>query len=246
MGSANSRQSRDSALTKKEMERMQRRSGSRCASTPSNRQSKSDPADDKEPKARLYVTALRYLVIYFPAFPARNRHENLNKGVPRSCAAHRLAALANPAQREPTPIKPSDLFACFAVEVSQPFHNPSCPCRFARLANGTGKVAIADMLQLPELSGNVLMEPILRLFDGDRDGYLTEAEVCRAVQKLGELQQAGADPCQGKTPRACLTLCTTSEANTLPVPETGSSCFTQAKLIGRLKGCRRSQMHIHA
>ena len=53
------------------------------------------------------------------------------------------------------------------------------------------------MLQLPELSGNVLMEPILRLFDGDRDGYLTEAEVCRAVRKLGELQQEGADPCQG-------------------------------------------------
>ena len=55
------------------------------------------------------------------------------------------------------------------------------------------------MLQLPELSGNVLMEPILRLFDGDRDGYLIEAEVCRAVQKLGELQQEGADPCQGGT-----------------------------------------------
>ncbi|CAK0783838.1 hypothetical protein CVIRNUC_007038 [Coccomyxa viridis] len=68
--------------------------------------------------------------------------------------------------------------------------------RFARLANGGGKVAIADMLQLPELSGNVLMEPILRLFDGDRDGYLTEVEVCRAVRKLGELQQEGADPCQ--------------------------------------------------
>ena len=54
------------------------------------------------------------------------------------------------------------------------------------------------MLQLPELSGNVLMEPILRLFDGDRDGYLTEMEVCRAVQKLSELQQEGADPCQGQ------------------------------------------------
>ena len=88
---------------------------------------------------------------------------------------------------------------CIAVKVSQPFHSSSCPCRFARLANGSGKVAIADMLQLPELSGNVLMEPILRLFDGDRDGYLTEAEVCRAVRKLGELQQEGADPCQGGT-----------------------------------------------
>lgn len=58
-------------------------------------------------------------------------------------------------------------------------------------------MAIADMLQLPELSGNVLMEPILRLFDGDRDGYLTEAELIKAVQRLGELQQPDADPCLG-------------------------------------------------
>ena len=80
-------------------------------------------------------------------------------------------------------------------------------CRFARLANGGSKVAIADMLQLPELSGNVLMEQILRLFDGDRDGYLTEAELIRAVQKLGELQQPGADPCQSETHACFLHLC---------------------------------------
>ncbi|CAL5222595.1 g4986 [Coccomyxa viridis] len=67
--------------------------------------------------------------------------------------------------------------------------------RIARLANGGSTVAIADMLQLPELSGNVLMEPILRLFDGDRDGNLTEAELIKAVQRLGELQQPDADPC---------------------------------------------------
>lgn len=60
-------------------------------------------------------------------------------------------------------------------------------------------MAIADMLQLPELSGNVLMEPILRLFDGDRDGNLTEAELIKAVQRLGELQQPDADPCLGET-----------------------------------------------
>ena len=36
MGSGNSRQSKNSALTKKEVERMQRRSGFRCAATPTN------------------------------------------------------------------------------------------------------------------------------------------------------------------------------------------------------------------
>ena len=92
------------------------------------------------------------------------------------------------------------IYILHCYEVQSAINTPSCPCRFARLANGGGKVAIADMLQLPELSGNVLMEPILRLFDGDRDGYLTEVEVCRAVRKLGELQQEGADPCQGGIP----------------------------------------------
>lgn len=86
---------------------------------------------------------------------------------------------------------------------SNPFHHilGSCsthPCRFARLANGGSKVAIADMLQLPELSGNVLMEQILRLFDGDKDGYLSEKELIKAVQRLGELQQPDADPCQSE------------------------------------------------
>ncbi len=54
------------------------------------------------------------------------------------------------------------------------------------------------MLQLPELSGNVLMEQILRLFDGDKDGYLSEKELIKAVQRLGELQQPDADPCQSE------------------------------------------------
>lgn len=43
------------------------------------------------------------------------------------------------------------------------------------------------------------MEQILQLFDGDRDGYLSESDLVRAVQKLGELQQPDADPCQGET-----------------------------------------------
>ena len=83
------------------------------------------------------------------------------------------------------------------MHVELPYHYKHI-CRISRLANGGSKVAIADMLQLPELSGNMLMEPILRLFDGDRDGYLTEAELVRAVQRLGELQQPDADPCIGE------------------------------------------------
>jgi hypothetical protein len=35
------------------------------------------------------------------------------------------------------------------------------------------------------------------MFDGDKDGYLSESDLVGAVQKLGELQQPDADPCQG-------------------------------------------------
>ena len=82
------------------------------------------------------------------------------------------------------------------------------------------------MLQLPELSGNVLMEQILRLFDGDKDGYLSEKELIKAVQRLGELQQPDADPCQSEKRSFQLLKLTTLWKNYTTCPVMASECGT--------------------
>lgn len=172
MGGANSHHSSNSVLTKKELERMQRRLRQSHVSL-----SSSCPAAKLNTSVRLYLR-----------FPNRT---SCNIVLP-------LAYLG----------RSTALEGCTEVHHAGNMQSPGsfskactpceCTCRIARLANGGSKVAIADMLQLPELSGNVLMEPILRLFDGDRDGFLTEAELIRAVQRLGELQQPDADQCLGE------------------------------------------------
>ena len=82
------------------------------------------------------------------------------------------------------------------------------------------------MLQLPELSGNVLMEQILRLFDGDKNGYLSEKELIKAVQRLGELQQPDADPCQSEKRSLQLLKLTTPLNNYSICPVMACKCGT--------------------
>jgi hypothetical protein len=76
--------------------------------------------------------------------------------------------------------------------------NSKFPCRFSRLASG-GKVAVADLRSLPELSGNVMIPRIFDLYDTDRDGYLTQEDFMNAVGKLGQLY-SGDDRASCKTP----------------------------------------------
>lgn len=59
-------------------------------------------------------------------------------------------------------------------------------CRFSRLANGSNKVAVADLQSLPELSGNVFIPCIFQMY-ADRQGYLSLKEFTSAVEKLGQL-----------------------------------------------------------
>ena len=75
------------------------------------------------------------------------------------------------------------------------------------------------------------MEQILQLFDGDRDGYLSESDLVRAVQKLGELQQPDADPCQGETQALSASLLSCADSRcllTLQQQPHSLPCFTCA------------------
>ncbi|BDA41452.1 probable calcineurin subunit B [Coccomyxa sp. Obi] len=58
--------------------------------------------------------------------------------------------------------------------------------RFSRLANGGNKVSIADLLELPELSGNVFIPSIFQMY-ASRDGYLSLQDFTSAIEKLGQL-----------------------------------------------------------
>lgn len=61
-----------------------------------------------------------------------------------------------------------------------------CSCRFSRLANGSNKVSVADLLELPELSGNVFIPSIFQMY-ASRDGYLSLQDFTSAIEKLGQL-----------------------------------------------------------
>ena len=61
-------------------------------------------------------------------------------------------------------------------------------CRFQRLANSSGKVALADFQLLPELQGSLFAPRIFQLFDADADGALDQQEFTAAVEALGRLQ----------------------------------------------------------
>ncbi|CAL8461818.1 g1349 [Coccomyxa elongata] len=58
--------------------------------------------------------------------------------------------------------------------------------RFSRLANSSNKVSIADLLELPELSGNVFI-PMIFQMHASRDGNLSLQDFTTAIKMLGQL-----------------------------------------------------------
>ena len=75
----------------------------------------------------------------------------------------------------------------------------STTCRFQRLANSSGKMALDDFQTLPELQGNLLTPRIFQLFDANGDGYLDKEEFSQAIEQLGR-------PCTEKEKAACALL----------------------------------------
>ncbi len=59
-------------------------------------------------------------------------------------------------------------------------------CRFSRLANGSGKVSIADLEQNADLSGNVFIPCIFSMY-ADSKGFLSQKDFTSAIERLGQL-----------------------------------------------------------
>ncbi|EIE25203.1 EF-hand [Coccomyxa subellipsoidea C-169] len=58
--------------------------------------------------------------------------------------------------------------------------------RFSRLANGSGKVSIADLEQNADLSGNVFIPCIFGMY-ADSKGFLSQKDFTSAIERLGQL-----------------------------------------------------------